>query len=1816
MKKLLGLLGIIMITGNAIPSVIATAPNRKHIIKKRQNNENISTTPKAQDEQQSQFLANSDSKVDIIEKEITLNENYSDNIQKMLQELIDENYIDPLRSINMGGLISKELDNKTIISKLEELEPKMANWINWIKKQQNNKDKILILTLKNSDNKDIKLVINLNNFYLLGFINKDKYFYFDDELLEKVKEHNQNEITELEKIKTDLEKLNKLIKEKSRDKTEKENLEWEIKEKLNKLKELDKLKEQVKLEKNPEEIKKLEKNIKNINELIKEQINKSKYLNKLNKELIEARKAKLKEQINETNKKIEKLKKEIFIPIPSINYNNDKKYLDNKIKNLQGEGLKTEEIKTKTLNTKVTENYNCQKINLNYTGAYSEDGLDVVIKEKDKPTRGKDIIISKDTLNNAIANLENYNNKQNENIKNDLVRLIFITSEAMRFQCDEKTLKIFAEIKNTDELKKIIIDSQNILKNIQEKIFNKNQTINWNDYTSQLRGDWKKYSEQFNKFRIEIWNELNEFKKILNFINDSKYEINEFITKILDDNNAEKWNEILKIAQETNLIQKINKYDLDNKQTIIFLLSIKKDNITWKKRLDKLFPLKKWKEIEFGYFKLLHVTILQRNLDLTKLLINIDAVTDVNIQDKNILNPLYFAIETENIEIIKLLIDNGADVNLRDKNDLTPLHFAIETENIEIIKLLIDNGADPNFLDCNNSFISPLHYAIIKNKKEMIKVLLKSKKIKNNINNKSYLNIGCLHWASLNLKNINNLEITKLLIDNGADVNLQDENGTTPIYYAISTDNIEIVKLLIDNGADVKNINKNGLTPLYYAIILDKKEMVQFLINNGADVNLRDKNGLTPLHFAIDENNKEMVQFLINNGADVNIKITSTGATILHYAIIKNKKEMVKLLINNGADVNKGVDSLIPLNYAIGEKKEMIQLLIDNGADVNLQDENGLTPLYYAINTENIEIVKLLLTNGADVNKGVEGLTPLLYSKYMKYIKIENLLKDFQNLKNKIELLNEQLKKTKINEQKTKINNSLKEYLVKLKQLLKIELSNVITKTELGEITDNQNETILNRIAELNLQVDISQVKIQENSITDTAASIESIDKIYTDDTVKVTFTLGKKPSNINDTKKIITEDEYKKQGERTKGSSVASKKSNNSNTNAGRSQPQGSSSKRVRVGEQAGTSGTQNKNTKTTNQNNLYDVPSDNSCLFWSVATAYLLPVRNNNDNQEFENRFIQLFGEENLKYLQFIQKLLKQDNLENNSNTQLWYQDKIANNLVTNVFRNRVVDYIEENLDTVTTHTGQLTFRNLIQENNEVASNYLERMRESSTWGGTPEIIAMSNILNSNISVNNDSPYQPINQNSSNTINIFHVNGNHYNFDIPHQISSTNSEIESINNNNKTQQDLTDAVTENKLGKISDNQEQTILNRARELNPNLNIDKINVTDIRSTTALIVSNDENIYSGCVIISFIIATQNNLENISSNQEHTIKESIINSQEKIATVISNQSVGGGTASVLVNKQISTNIVNSQTTVKNAINKYNSLSKEEKQQKLNEINQHYQNLSEDDKKVFKDKLRDAGLGLTSTGISGAGILGISKMTGISPIKGLSTTANYIKNILSTTRTVVSSETGEAVEMTPLLSESTVAEGLTAAETLSVTEGATVVATEGAIIGAEAGTAAALAPETLGLSLVIGGLVIAGTAILWWINSDHTIVKHESHNQYNEIEKYYKFLAHDQLKLDININEWNKIKQIYQENSNNYQEFKNKIKSEINNFYKEDHSGWGGSIIDEDINTLINILYNHFQEINNHFSSNSNHGWKIVTNTIGSYFIIEEE
>jgi len=92
-------------------------------------------------------------------------------------------------------------------------------------------------------------------------------------------------------------------------------------------------------------------------------------------------------------------------------------------------------------------------------------------------------------------------------------------------------------------------------------------------------------------------------------------------------------------------------------------------------------------------------------------------------------------------------------------------------------------------------------------------------------------------------------EIVKLLLESGAKPNIEDDNGCTPLFNAVSGDNIAAT-LLLEHGAKVNFANKEGWTALHVAARLDQRKNVQFLIANGAEVNVKDANGKTPLDIA------------------------------------------------------------------------------------------------------------------------------------------------------------------------------------------------------------------------------------------------------------------------------------------------------------------------------------------------------------------------------------------------------------------------------------------------------------------------------------------------------------------------------------------------------------------------------------------------------------------------------------------------------------------------------------------------------------------------------------------------------------------------------------------------------------------------------------------------------------------------------------------------------------------------------------------------------------------------------------------------------
>lgn len=166
------------------------------------------------------------------------------------------------------------------------------------------------------------------------------------------------------------------------------------------------------------------------------------------------------------------------------------------------------------------------------------------------------------------------------------------------------------------------------------------------------------------------------------------------------------------------------------------------------------------------------------------------------------------------------------------------------------------------------------------------------------------------------------LETVKYLVEHGADINLKDARGWTPLHYAVER-RLRLVRYLVEHGADLEAVNNHGETPLICAVqgervsslpyhwYWDDDKIVKYLVEQGANLNAKDANDRTPLYYAIDNPIGIIdVKYLIDHGANI-------YATAFHDAVKTGDLEMVKYLVEKGGDVN-GKDYFVALfKYAV-----------------------------------------------------------------------------------------------------------------------------------------------------------------------------------------------------------------------------------------------------------------------------------------------------------------------------------------------------------------------------------------------------------------------------------------------------------------------------------------------------------------------------------------------------------------------------------------------------------------------------------------------------------------------------------------------------------------------------------------------------------------------------------------------------------------------------------------------------------------------------------------------------------------------------------
>ncbi|KAJ7283608.1 hypothetical protein C8J57DRAFT_739671 [Mycena rebaudengoi] len=243
------------------------------------------------------------------------------------------------------------------------------------------------------------------------------------------------------------------------------------------------------------------------------------------------------------------------------------------------------------------------------------------------------------------------------------------------------------------------------------------------------------------------------------------------------------------------------------------------------------------------------------------------------------------------------------------------------------------------------------------------------------------------------------INIVHLLLEKGADIHA-GHNGA--LRWASQNGHANVLQVLFEKGANV-NAGHGEDSPLKAASRNGHIDIVHLLFENGADVHIGNDSALWA---ASESGHTEVVQVLLRKGANANVT-SGNGESLLIMMSAKkyiwqqlpdheHHVNVVRLLLENGADVNAGNNGALRAASKAGYT-DIIQLLLENGANINTADEHtgsileaaaswdGKPSIYFADSedkkrrkiaeaaTRRLQLVRLLLDKGADTHAGNNG---------------------------------------------------------------------------------------------------------------------------------------------------------------------------------------------------------------------------------------------------------------------------------------------------------------------------------------------------------------------------------------------------------------------------------------------------------------------------------------------------------------------------------------------------------------------------------------------------------------------------------------------------------------------------------------------------------------------------------------------------------------------------------------------------------------------------------------------------------------------------
>ena len=414
---------------------------------------------------------------------------------------------------------------------------------------------------------------------------------------------------------------------------------------------------------------------------------------------------------------------------------------------------------------------------------------------------------------------------------------------------------------------------------------------------------------------------------------------------------------------------------------------------------------------------ILHVACEKGDLSVVKKVL--EAGADPNSLDGSTLTPLMLAVQhvddVKAADIIAILCEFNCNVDIQTSpysRSVTALHLACELGKEKCVEILLAKGA--NLLVRTQGGLTPLHLAC-EGGYHTLSSLITEQTLK------AY---DYKHWTPHQIECVRRIVVgfSQLLIQTHTKYNLtfhnlRDQDGRTILHHACLRNDVQFVENLLKLGADPNVLDDKGATPLISALRCHGSEtdmnLLSLLLSQDWEPDIKDNSGrtggLTPLHLACEggyhtlssliteqtlkaydykhwtphqiECVRRIVvgfsQLLIQTHTKYNLTFHNLrdqdGRTILHHACLRNDVQFVENLLKLGADPNvqddKGATPLISALRCHGSETDMnlLSLLLSQDWEPDIKDNSGRTALHHSAKCDDIRIPLMLISAGCDV---------------------------------------------------------------------------------------------------------------------------------------------------------------------------------------------------------------------------------------------------------------------------------------------------------------------------------------------------------------------------------------------------------------------------------------------------------------------------------------------------------------------------------------------------------------------------------------------------------------------------------------------------------------------------------------------------------------------------------------------------------------------------------------------------------------------------------------------------------------------------------